>query len=936
MGGVVFTIQDANIEDFFDSPSETVTPSSTQNTKTETDVNITTRGTNNIQTSPPYHQNPTSGAKLGAYVDNGESAVFFRPFETYESFVDQFYRELKGLFRHLKDMPPSYYNKMIANGDYPFANNGKLNQQKRHNHPQNKASINYNLSMIQLLCKIIVFDYIGPIAYKSKFQSFHYKRSFKQRKYVGDPQKLEMYLASPKDFRNVEHKLTYKFRVNCGLHCPNIIYNNRNGNCLCENVFGIMLFDQLVSLSSPMFVEITPKDNVMDTDDNSVQKRKKMKILTFDYMNRNCYRSPKRLSILPLQFSDIIDDYRTAQRSIILETFNSNDGDVSINGGNNSNYRPIQFIFLLGMERFGALIQCRLLPIISNPNQFNPFFDFDEQGRLGMIEIENIQDYPMLKHLNQFGQIKHSSPKQEKKGKNFKKKRDKRLEIEKSMAYSFVNIQFRHTLRLLCQNIEEVDKWADELLFSHKPSTVLFKQGKFGLEFEKNVNINEKNRGYFVWLSKKGIIMYQLNVFVDIDGKNFSVKNLTYENFCNFLQKELLICSSLPHGKMLGDGYGRQISKDELIKYLDKINDKNSDHKYPLKHQIMQNYFYFSHFYDIGETIYGETPLTMTSGMDAAFDAQRKILFSCVKFKGYHLKILIFNNNYNCNSLNINNINITTANNNSINSIKNNIIAIDESDDHNDTRDNEKKILVKPIETNDKKNNGNYKNDDNSDNNKVGSTNITSRKKKRRHRGRRHSSRKKDRNDSQNSQLSHLSHLNAHVDACEKLIIFDCPLAENEDYKDYEQDEQLLLMFYSCDNDRVYILMHQLFEIELSEEIDSDQDGGINTNTKHEYKLYLRLIELNGQVVNEMFNIHGIHLKFEQLINNNGIIIYQAKEILKDLDWTSNRGYNRKPSSIAHARHIFDKWFYNDNDNCIVGFCQNRFVMIPLNQLMLK
>ena len=113
-------------------------------------------------------------------------------------------------------------------------------------------------------------------------------------------------------------------------------------------------------------------------------------------------------------------------------------------------------------------------------------------------------------------------------------------------------------------------------------------------------------------------------------------------------------------------------------------------------------------------------------------------------------------------------------------------------------------------------------------------------------------------------------------------------------------------------------------------------DEIIHEYRKYHYTIYLRLIEFNCQIIWQMFNIHGIYIKFKQLINCGGIVLNKQRDMQRELEWTNNRGYFVKRSSVRYSCDRYKEWFFNDNDNCIMARQYREFIAIPISQLLLK
>ena len=468
-----------------------------------------------------------------------------------------------------------------------------------------------------------------------------------------------------------------------------------------------------------------------------------------------------------------------------------------------------------------------------------------------------------------------------------------------------------------------------------KRCSLLFKQGMFGLNWYINNNLNcNYNRGYFLILSKKGILMWQLNadyLLLDKDKDKVDIDNAY----------ELLIFGSLPHGKMFGE-FGNNITKDLIINYLTncKINDK---------HKIVQNYFYFSHFRIINEMIF-DNQLDDFNNVDAAYDSKRNLLFACVKLANFSLKILVYNNNNDNNNNNNNSDDINAPP--SVVTHKTGIEPIDGDEEKlgGNTNGNDDNDHICGDKQNNNKDNKKGKEKKNNNNNNIGlksaPVNNTNGE-----------SGNIDVSDVLDNQDG-LSSDGVTADASDNLVIFECPLnstvvnEDEDEEKDKDKDvatmdfvlnfddkkrcdefrailcdsEQMILMFHSYQNDATYILTRQIVNVK-------------NSRFDNEHEEYLRLIELNGEIIYQMLKIHGMYLKFEQLVNSGGIIVCQQKNIDTDLQWTDKYQHFTErlhgKSIYRYATDCFVEWIFNDNDNCIIGYGVDVFVMIPLSQLLL-
>ena len=147
--------------------------------------------------------------------------------------------------------------------------------------------------------------------------------------------------------------------------------------------------------------------------------------------------------------------------------------------------------------------------------------------------------------------------------------------------------------------------------------------------------------------------------------------------------------------------------------------------------------------------------------------------------------------------------------------------------------------------------------------------------------------------------------------------------------------ERMILMFYSNKNDRIYILTKQIIK---RKKISKNSRKKRKLQLQHdifEYKVYLRLIELNGKIICKLFEIYqNNNLTFSQLIKSNGIIIYCQKEMGKDLSWTYSNGYFICRESACDSIYLLNEWIFNDNDNCIIACNNTMFVTIPIQQLL--
>ena len=1021
MGGAPVTMHDSSMQDFFgsnDNGNQSVTEK-LNNPGHSTRIPIATSAITANRKSHDHIKPATSIVSPHTCTNLDTSTeFFFYPFHTYKSFIAQFSRELvDNLFYQLRNMPLSYYHQMIADGYYPSTNNNKNKHHRQHRRKQKQKdkdkfehctkrhNHSYNLSIIELLCKIILFDYIGPISLSGYYTKFCYKRA----------RKMTILQADKEQRKNIKvSKITSFYSTisaTCALHCPNIIYNNNNSNPLCENRFGFIMFESrgydTSIIASPLYIEMNPDTGDGDGDGDggdwmkSKNKNKNKNKLILCYSDPKQYNRSNRMSIFPLQLPNMISQQsvgKTCQRyrkivsglndnfrrynCMILETFGvsyKNNKKENINGagiesgggGSGSGVRYCQYIILAWQKcsfyndivnRNGVCWS--ILPIMSNPNQFNPF---TFSGSTIGIEIDDIDGYSWLKHLDKHGRFKsnnnnynnnnisskYTKSKTKKKGKTKSKSTKTQEHVE---PWSIRGAEMSQKLAEL-GNIGET--WAKELnvIFGDEKCVLLFKQGMFGLNFYINSNNNTDgkdgdvcnyNRGYWLVLSKKGILLWQLKFY------GLSI------NDCN-IERKFLIFASLPYGKMFGE-YGDDATRDLIINYLRKINDKSI--KKPLKHEIMQNYFYFSHFVAINDQLF-DNNLNDFNNFDAAYDPKRNLLFSCVKIATFNLKILVYNNNNNNNSSTMIGNRNNNLNNNNNNKQNHNINTCS---------------IVEPIDCDEDQKSQINMNKNENDKTINDNQNKTSSSGHRRRRRRGRSSKKKS-NDNDTNTRSDVSYnapsttkTNQNTDASHNLIIVSCPLdsipvaiktdeksvnvdIESDDLKSesnennnnnnnsYNVDdpisfvlnfkynkvsrsramlageEQMIMMFYSFKNDATYILTRQTIKVDVDE-------------SRHKYQVHLRLIELNNERILNMFEMYGMYVTFNQLINNGAIVIHKQKNLGNDLEWSNRSGHFVKRNAATHSCQFFREWIFNDNDNCIIGYGNYSFVMIPLCQLL--
>ena len=425
MGGIPFSFHDESVEDFFVSTNNTQINRSSINTVTQTPTSgdlTTTTTVKSSQSTSLVSSNTNSDSDIFDSHLDVNTSYFFYPFRTYKEFITQLTRELvNNVFGQLRNIPPSYYHQMVAHGYYPSKNNTSGSKKN----DKNKNKNHYSLSIIELICKIVLFDYIGPVCLSVHFGKFGYNYFRHRRVLKSDSRKQEI----------ISHSTTLSGA--CVLHCPNIIYNNMNNKVFCQNVFGFIMFASHrfhSMLTSPLYVEM--KRNISDNSNSNSNSNDDI-----DRDGVRCYTDPKQynrdkqMSILPLRLPNSLfvdksisisiltrransEEYlnltRTLVRhnSIILETFNNNNkkknNNINIDDDDTVYCQRIVFLW----EKCGfygwrneTTLYCSVLEVMCNPNQFNPF-NIDGKPVID-IEIKNILQYPLLSHLNKNGTFNH-------------------------------------------------------------------------------------------------------------------------------------------------------------------------------------------------------------------------------------------------------------------------------------------------------------------------------------------------------------------------------------------------------------------------------------------------------------------------------------------------------------------------------------------------